>query len=70
MREFGLGYLVHATCAKPTDPGERPLPTSPGGSSFVVARGTGMVPSLLNHPPEQAIARSRRQQERAAGAGG
>ncbi|MFF2809041.1 hypothetical protein ACFVT2_18015 [Streptomyces sp. NPDC058000] len=62
VQEFDLGYLVYATYAKPVDPNGRPLPTPPGGSSFVVAKGTGVISTLPNYPPEQAIALYRKQQ--------
>ncbi|MFE3654060.1 hypothetical protein [Streptomyces sp. NPDC059122] len=62
VREFDLGYLVYATYAKPVDANGRPLPTPPGGSSFVVAKGTGTISALPNYPPDQAIALYRKQQ--------
>ncbi|MFH9224909.1 hypothetical protein ACH4NT_08620 [Streptomyces lydicus] len=58
MHEFDLGYLIQVGWPLPEDP--TAPPAEPGGSNIIIAKGTGEVTYVPNHPPKQAMEHYRR----------
>ncbi|MEV7378260.1 hypothetical protein [Streptomyces lydicus] len=62
MHEFDLGYLIQVGWPLPEDP--TAPPAEPGGSNIIIAKATGEVTYVRNHPPEQAMEHYRRVRSR------
>ncbi|MFI0151011.1 hypothetical protein [Streptomyces lydicus] len=58
VHEFDLGYLIQVGWPLPEDP--TAPPAEPGGSHIIIAKATGEVTYVRNHPPEQAMEHYRR----------
>ena len=60
VREFDLGYVVHAVFPPPPLRDGVRRPAEPGGSHVMVAKADGAITTFPNYPPEQVIELFRR----------